>query len=220
MAARVIILSNFLYKLYAIKRRGLRNSILSIVEKFEGGQMLSPTLRRIFLDYHHIEVGLYSYGGCFDPFAVDPFTKIGRYCSFAGGVRVFNANHPLQFKSTHPFFFNPLLGHVEKELVSRNKLVIGNDVWVGHNAIILSSVKNIGDGAVIGAGAVVTKDIPDFAVVAGNPAKLIKYRFSEETRCKIKDSQWWNKDIEELKENFQEFLQPVEQERKDEIQTS
>jgi virginiamycin A acetyltransferase len=217
MATGTTMLSNILYKLYAIEKDRLRNAILRIVEKLEGGQMLSPTLRRIFLDYHHIEVGLYSYGGCFEPYAIDPFTKIGRYCSFAGGVRVFNANHPLQFKSTHPIFFNPNLGYVEKELVLRNRLVIGNDVWVGYNAIILPNVKSIGDGAIIGAGAVVTKDVPDFAVVAGNPAKLIKYRFSEKTIQEIKSSRWWDKDIEELKKNFQEFLQPVQQELNDEI---
>lgn len=218
MAARVTILSKILYKLYAIKRRSLRNIILRIVEKLEGGQTLSPTLRRIFLDYHHIEVGLYSYGGCFDPHAIAPFTKIGRYCSFADGVRVFNGNHPLEFKSMHPFFYNPSCGYVQKELISRNRCTIGNDVWVGHNAIILPNVKNIGDGAVIGAGAVVTKDIPDFAVVVGNPAKPIKYRFSEETRCKIKDSQWRNKNIEELSQNIEEFLSPFEKGRRNETE--
>lgn len=159
--SRAAVLSKLLYKLYAFRRWRLRDTILRLVTKLEGGQMRSLTLRRIFLDYHHIEIGLYSYGGCFDPHRIAPFTKIGRYCSFAQGVCIFNGNHPTEFKSMHPFFYNPAFGYVQKELIPRNKIIIENDIWIGHNAIIVPSVKRIGDGAVIGAGAVVTKDVPD-----------------------------------------------------------
>ena len=217
MVVRPNLLSKLLYKVYACKQSWLRNITLRIIEGLERGQTVSPTLRRIFSDYHHVEIGLYSYGGCFKPDAIAPFTKIGRYCSFANGVRVFNGNHPLEFKSTHPFFFNPSLGYVARELISRNSLTIGNDVWVGYNAIILPSVKIVGDGAIIGAGAVVTRDVPDFAVVAGNPARLIKYRFSEKTIAIIKNSKWWKRDIEELKKDLQEFLRPMEE--SNEVQT-
>lgn len=204
------ILATILFKFYAIKKKRLRNLILRCVEKLEGGETRSKTLRRIFGDYHNIEIGMYSYGGCFDPQRIGAYTKIGRYCSFADGVCVFNRNHPIKFKSTHPFFFNLLFGYVDEQKIPMNRLVVGNDVWVGQNAIILPNVKRIGDGAVIGAGAIVTKDVPDFAVVSGNPAKVVKYRFSEETIGKIKTSEWWNKDIEELKENLDDFLHPVE----------
>jgi len=90
--------------------------------------MYSTTLRKIFSKYHNVEIGLYSYGGCFEPGAIAPFTKIGRYCSFAEGVRIFNGNHPLEFKSMHPFFYNPIFRYVHKELIERNQLTIGNDV--------------------------------------------------------------------------------------------
>ncbi|MHC4753199.1 MAG: CatB-related O-acetyltransferase [Planctomycetota bacterium] len=213
------LLTGFLYKLYAVKRQRLRNIILEVVTKLEGGQMWSSTLRRIFADYHNIEVGMYSYGGCFDPHRIRAYTKIGRYCSFAQGVLRLNRNHPMKFKSMHPFFFNTLLGYVQEELVPQSKLIIGNDVWVGQNAIILPRVERIGDGAVIGAGAIVTKDVPDFAVVSGNPAKVIKYRFSRETIDKINDSHWWNKGIEELKEYLEEFQRPLEED-KNAVQTS
>lgn len=172
--------------------------------------MLSPTLRRIFADYHQIEIGLYSYGNCFDPHAMAQFTKIGRYCSFADGTRVFSGNHPVEFRSTHPYFYEPAFGYVETELIPRNRLTIGNDVWLGYNSVILPGVKRIGDGAVIGAGAIVTKDVPDFAVVVGNPARVVRYRFSEDTQREIKNSNWWDKSIEELRENMPEFTRNAE----------
>lgn len=204
------VLSKLLYKLYAFKKRKFRDIILCLIERLEKGQMLSKTLRRIFLDYHGIEVGMYSYGGCFDPARIRAKTKIGRYCSFAGGVCRLSGNHPMEFRSMHPFFYSPDFGYVQKELVHRSELVIGNDVWIGQNAILLPSVKRIGDGAVIGAGAVVTMDVPDFAIVVGNPAKVIKYRFSRETQLKIKASKWWDKDITELQKDIEEFSHPLE----------
>jgi acetyltransferase-like isoleucine patch superfamily enzyme len=161
-------------------------------------QIWSKLLRQIYADYHHIKIGMYSYGGCFDIENIGCYTTIGRYCSFANGVRILNANHPLECKSMHPFFYFPGLGYVEKDLTPYYSLTIGNDVWFGRGAIVTPRVRRIGDSAVIGAGAVVTKDVPDFAVMAGNPAKVIKYRFSEETRLKIKQEKWWEKDIEEL----------------------
>lgn len=205
--------SDILYRLYSVARGRSRNAILRTIERLERGQMLSPTLRRVFRDYHHIEIGLYSYGGCFDAHRIGAFTKIGRYCSFAEGVCTFRRNHPFKFRSTHPYFFNTSLGYVHKEIIPMRELTIGNDVWVGQNALILPSVGKIGDGAVIGAGAVVTKDVPDFAVVAGNPARVLKYRFSETTMDKIKKSAWWDSSIDELKKNLDEFVQPVENEQ-------
>jgi len=204
------LLSKLLYKLYALKKRKFRDIILRLIDKLEKGQMLSKTLRRIFLDYHGIEIGMYSYGGCFDPERIRAKTKIGRYCSFAWGVCRFNGNHPMELRSMHPFFYSPDYGYVQEELVHRSELVIGNDVWIGQNAILLPSVKKIGDGAVIGAGSIVTRDVPDFAVVVGNPAKVIKYRFSKETQLKIKASKWWDKDIEELRKDFDKFAKPLE----------
>jgi virginiamycin A acetyltransferase len=220
MSNRSSVFSKLLYKLYAFEKRKLRNRIYSYLERHEGGEMLSPTLRRIYLDYHDIEIGTYSYGGCFNPVRIGAHTKIGRYCSFAGNVWRFNANHPLKFKSMHPYFYSPAFGYVREELITRSELVIGNDVWVGQNAIILHSVKRIGDGAVIGAGAVVTKDVPDFAIVVGNPAKIVKYRFSEELRRKIKASRWWDKSIEELQKDFDRFTHPLEDEEDEDFHTS
>lgn len=203
------IIATILYKLYALRRRSIRNFVLYLVPKLEGGHFLSETLRKIFRDYHDIDIGLYSYGW-FHPGSIAEHTKIGRYCSIGPRVCILPQNHPVTFKSTHPYFYNSLFGYIEKEVVPVKKLKIGNDVWIGQNALILGQVNKIGDGAVIGAGAVVTKDIPDYAVVAGVPAKVIKYRFSVESIQKLKKEQWWNKSIEELKESFNEFTKPYE----------
>lgn len=205
------IVSSILYRFYAVRRRRLRNIIVWLTIKLDGGHMLSRTLRRIYCDYHGIEIGMYSYGGCFNPIRIAEGTKIGRYCSFAEEVWRFNGNHPMQFRSTHPYFYEPLFGYVPKELIPRSELVIGNDVWVGQNVCILPGVRRIGDGAVLGAGSVVTKDVPDFAVVAGNPARLIRYRFSEQVQAEIKASRWWDRSIEELQKDLSEFTRPVDE---------
>ena len=91
---------------------------------------------------------------------------------------------------------------------------MGNDVWIGQNAVILPSVSKIGDGAAVGAMSVVSEDVPPFAVVAGNPARIIKYRFSPQAIETVMASRWWAKSIEELKASeleFSSFLRPLEQ---------
>lgn len=213
------ILSHILYKLYPFvvhrlhpfaMRQPARAMLLRSIKKLEGGEKTSRTLRRIYRDYHDITIGMYSYGSCFDVERIRPHTRIGRYCSFAPGVCVFNRNHPLDLKSTHPYFYECPSGWAQSREGSRGGIEIGNDVWIGQNAIILPGVHRIGDGAVIGAGSIVTKDVPDFAVVAGNPAKIMKYRFSEAAIGRLKEERWWEKDIGELKEHFDEFLCPLE----------
>ncbi len=202
----MITLGEILYSMYRFKK--LRILVLSLVKKLEGGEFYSFTLRKIFKEYHKVDVGMYSYG-CFKVPEFGPTTIIGRYCSFAAGVCIFRANHPLTHKSLHPFFYNPRLGIVNNEKIIRNLIEIGHDVWIGQNAIITPVVNRVGNGAVIGAGAVVTKDIHDFAIVAGNPAKIIKYRFDSETINKINQTQWWLKDIKELTKSMDEFTQPL-----------
>lgn len=200
----------FLFNLYAIEIKFLRKIILSCVRKMEGGEVYSLTLRRIYFYYHKLQIGMYSYGGCFSLDNVPPGTTFGRCCSVSRNISILSGNHPLKFKSLHPFFYNPAMGYVDKLLINRTKLTIGNDVWIGRNAVILPSVSKIENGAVIGAGSVVTKNVPAFAVLAGNSAKIIKYRFSEDKIKKIIDSAWWDKDIEDLRVDFASFLAPYE----------
>ena len=197
-------LSSLLYKMYG--GRGIvRKLTTRLICHLEGGEYYSQTLRRIFKDYHGVEIGLYSHGGCFVPGQFDRFTSIGRYCSMAKSLRAMNRNHPLEYKSMHGFFFNPALKYCSEDKINFIPLKIGNDVWIGHNAIIMPNVKNIADGAVIAAGAVINKDIPPYAVVVGNPARVVRFRFSKEIIEELIASRWWEKSIEEIKPVIGEF---------------
>lgn len=193
-----------------VKKRFLVNLVIKIILYLEGGECHSITLRRIFSHYLKVDVGLYSIGGCFNIFNIHPYTTVGRYCSIASTACVFNRNHPLEFKSTHAYFFNPLFGYCKNDLIEFIPLKIGHDVWIGHNAIIMPIVKEIGTGSVIAAGAVVNKDIPPYAIVAGNPARIVRYRFSPETIQKLLASRWWEKSIEEIAPNMDEYTRPFE----------
>jgi acetyltransferase-like isoleucine patch superfamily enzyme len=98
----------------------------------------------------------------------------------------------------HPFFYNSNLGYVPQDNIPEGDLAIGHDSWIGECAIITSKCSRIGIGAVVGAGAVVTRDVPDFAIVAGNPAKLIRYRFERSEIERKLASRWWEKPPSEL----------------------
>lgn len=159
----------------------------------EGGQFYSATMRDILARYHGVVVGAYSYGECMNPGEFPPGVTIGRYVSVARDVRVFRRNHPYDRASTHPFFFDSALGMVEDDNIVGHELVIEHDAWIGERAIITPGCSRIGLGAVVGAGAVVTRDVPDFAIVVGNPARLIRYRFPEHIRRLLTDSHWWER---------------------------
>lgn len=120
---------------------------------------------------------------------------IGKFCSIASGVKINLPNHPINFISTHPIFYSKVYKKFNNITNSKfsesNRVEIGSDVWIGENSIILTGVK-IGNGAVIAAGAIVNNDVPDYAIVGGIPAKLIKYRFTTEEISLLLDNKWWD----------------------------
>lgn len=156
-------------------------------------------LRRIFREKYRIDVGLYSYG-CFDRWRMPGPIRIGRYCSFANTVRSAPINHLMDAITTHPALYEKAFGVVEKDIEWNEVLMIEDDVWVGHNVMILPGCKHIGRGAVIGAGAVVTKNVPAYAVMAGNPARKLRDRFAPELIRALEASRWWDLDIAGLRD--------------------
>lgn len=149
-------------------------------------------------NFSYVTFGRYSYCGYFCRMV---HCDIGSFCSIADKVTIGGAAHPLSHVSTSPVFHSGrnVTGRVffAHEFKVNSKTEIGNDVWVGIGAIILSGVK-IGDGAAIGAGSVVTKDVPPYEVWAGNPAKFIRKRFSDQNVKALLRIQWWNWDEEKL----------------------
>lgn len=143
------------------------------------------------------EIGSYSYIGhnCFVTRAV-----IGRYVSIGNNVTIDPGEHNLNRISTSHNFVE---GNLYEEL-TKDDCIIGNDVWIGVNSVIRRGVK-VGNGAVIGANSFVNKDVPDFAIVAGSPAKVLKYRFSDEIIQEINKSKWWEKDLDESKQIVKEL---------------
>lgn len=147
------------------------------------------------------------------------YGKIGKFCSIASGVKVVNGFHPTREGiSTHPAFYSKNnsvgLSYVDADCFEeyryadpekRYAVVVGNDVWIGTDAILMAGI-TVGDGAVIAAGAVVTKDVAPYSIVGGVPAKEIKKRFDDEKIETLLSLKWWDKDGNWLKENGSRFM--------------
>jgi acetyltransferase-like isoleucine patch superfamily enzyme len=163
----------------------------------------------ILKKYHGIQVGAYSYGECLNPGSFPNGVTVGRYVSIGGGVRIFLRNHPMDRLSMHPFFYNKYLGFVKEDTIGTGNMEIGHDAWIGERAVITSGCTHVGIGAVIGASSVVTKDVPDFAIVAGNPARIIRYRFPEEIRKLVLESRWWELSIDEIAMHMNHMVKSI-----------
>lgn len=176
---------------------------------------LPPKLKLIFTPPIHlvrteirgnIEVGSYSFmrGGRLN-------ASIGKFCSIAPNVALGDGEHPTTFLSTHPFqyghsgfdFWEPFSNFTSDVRlpfsVSKGSPHIGSDVWIGTNAVILRGV-TIGHGAIVAAGAVVTHNVPPYAIVGGIPARIIKYRFEKDVVERLLKSKWWDLDVDSLRQ--------------------
>lgn len=197
----------------------LRNELLRYVEE---SQLIEFSFKKSKTKAWETKIGKYSYG----PICVahELIESIGAFCSFATGVEVV-PNHEMRYILTHPMLFADYLRediglsyrdyinepwYFEREMAPRDKLErrkksrIGNDVWLGRNVIITNSA-NIGNGVIAGAGAVITKDIPDYAVVVGVPARIIYYRYNEAQIEALNRIKWWDWTDEEIRERFEDF---------------
>ena len=163
---------------------------------------------RNFAAYTKYSVGEFTYGA---PTVKDwhqgSTIKIGNFSSIAENVTILlGGNHPTNWISSFPFgaVFDGFKHHSYPQ-ASKGDVIIGNDVWIGLNTTILSGV-TIGDGAIIAAGSIVTKDVDPYAIVGGNPAKVIKKRFSDDAIAKLLEIQWWNWEIDKIKNNLDLIL--------------
>jgi acetyltransferase-like isoleucine patch superfamily enzyme len=174
--------------------------------------------RTIFLnrnpEYKCWKIGDYTYGSRTGSPRIVHYGEpvklvIGRFCSFADHITLFlGGNHRTDWVTTYPFpvFFDEAEG-IRGHPQSKGDIVIGNDVWVGEGASILSGVM-IGNGAVIAAHSLVAIDVPAYSIVGGNPAKIIKKRFDDETIRQLEQINWWNWELEKILENIALLLQP------------
>ena len=206
---RRCLIAPVLVRLYSVCGPRSRRWLARLAQRLEGGPFFSATLRDILSEYHGVIVGAYSYGACLHRGAFPAGVRIGRYCSIAGGVQVFLRNHPYERLSTHPFFYNSRYGLVDEDTVESTRLQIGHDAWVGYRAIITPRCMSIGLGAVVGAGAVVTRDVADFAIVAGSPARVIGRRFDESVCDRIRRSGWWELAAEEIARDIDLMTRPL-----------
>lgn len=168
------------------------SALLQMVQRREGGQLTSLSYRDYLDRDRGVVAGAYSYGSLMLPGHSDRGLEIGRYVSIGPNVRRFGAAHPVDRLSMHPYWYNPALGVVdEQDDVERTGCFIGHEAWIGGNVTILPGCQRIGIGAVVGAGAVVTKDVPDFAVVLGTPATVRKQRIGEDLAAALLQAAPW-----------------------------
>ena len=195
-------------------KRSLRKVVLKLRSLIRG-----PVLP-LHARYPQYRIGRHSYGGLIVRDGGEgAVLSIGDYCSIAEGVKVFTGlEHRADWVTTFPFnVLWPSASQFTGHPKTKGDVVIGNDVWIGTEAVILSGVK-IGDGAIVGARAVVSRDVPPYAIVAGNPAKFVKYRFDENLIDALLTIKWWDWDesrIEQampylLNNNVEKFIQAVQ----------
>lgn len=150
------------------------------------------------------EIGCFSYTGINTTMN---FTFMGKFCSVARNVDIGGFDHDYHKVTTMPMFrFQQMLNGTKPQTKHEDLCMIGNDVWIAAGAQVLHKVK-IGDGAVVGGGAVVTKDVPPYAIVAGVPAKIIKYRFPEKYIEKLLEIKWWDWPLDIILQNIEWIIE-------------
>jgi len=162
----------------------------------------------------HVTVGRHTYGVTWRKVlfpSKDAPLEVGAFCSVAGQMLFMCSGHHLTGSATSFPIYSRLLKQPEPIANGGRPggITVGNDVWIGHGAIVLPGVQ-IGDGAVVGAGAVVTRSVPPYAIVGGSPARLIRYRFSQDIISKLLTIRWWHWDDEKIKSEAAALTGPIE----------
>lgn len=162
----------------------------------------------------NVDMGCYSYCG---PGCIIQNATIGRFANIAASVRIGPTMHPMDRPTLHHFTYRRrLYGFSDRDdqgffaWRATQKAIIGHDTWLGHGAIIMPNVA-VGNGAVVGAGAVLTHDVPPYTVAVGVPARVVKKRFTDEIAEAIEQISWWNWSHETIRSRLADFSGPVEE---------
>ena len=174
----------------------IKNSYLGFKTRIQRNSMIQNS-----------EISDFSYGGMR---LTALHCKIGKFCSISWNVSIGGANHDYKKLTTHSMLYDDSFGIVDEPLYNRftSDCIVGNDVWIGAGAQILRGV-SIGDGAVVAAGSIVTKNVPPYAIVGGVPAKVLKYRFDETVIKELLSIKWWDLDYSFIKSNISLFNKDV-----------
>jgi phosphonate metabolism protein (transferase hexapeptide repeat family) len=163
--------------------------------------------------FENVYIGNFSYTG---PYTIIQNTKVLNFSNIAAHVRIGATDHPLERVTMHHFTYRKKMYHLDtlddEDFLNQRKsrmTTIGHDTWIGHGAVIKPGI-HVGHGSVIGSSSVVTKDVPDYAIVVGNPAKVIRYRFNPDQIQKLLSIQWWHWSYETIKKNQEDFLLPID----------
>lgn len=198
-----------------VDKSRIRSRVRAVARRARGhpSKQLPPAARLDQRDdLKQYEIGRYSWGHL-TVSSRGPGTAltIGQFCSFAYGAHIIlGGEHRADFVSTYRFpayapFNETHLHLAEDTSLTKGAVVVGNDVWLGHQTLVLSGV-TIGDGAIIGAGSVVRHDIPPYAIVAGNPARVAGFRFPPEQIAALLQLKWWDWPIERISSHLDLFM--------------
>jgi len=164
--------------------------------------------------FENVTFGDYSYTG---QFCFLQNAQVGKFVNIAAMVRIGPTAHPMERPTLHHFTYRRIMYGLDTKddeaflkWRAEQVTVIGHDTWIGHGAVIMPSV-TVGNGAVVGSGSIVTKDVEPYAIVVGSPARLVRKRFSQDTIDKLESIKWWHWPYETIKERLADFSLPVDE---------
>lgn len=194
------------------------------IKRSDGSSWPHTIFLKNFINHPNIQIGDYTYFNDFRlpvenvrqllaPYMHEKAPEkliIGKFVQIAHGVQFItsSANHQMNGFSTYPFtvFGEPWCSNYKADWPNKGDTVVGNDVWIGHEALIMPAVL-IGDGAIIAARSVVTKNVPPYTIVAGNPAKVVRKRFDDEVITKLLKIKWWDWPIQTIDKNIASIVE-------------